>query len=82
MWAATKKPLTSIFSISLKSLVFPEQTKTAKVRPIDKKGNKYGISNYRPISIAQFFSKILQKLMSSVKKRNVLNDSQNEFRGN
>jgi hypothetical protein len=50
-----KKPFTFIFKTSLKSGVFPKLLKIAKVRPIDKKGNKHEISNYRLISILPVF---------------------------
>ena len=41
------------------SCTFPENTKVATVVPIDKKaGNKYVISNYRPVSLLNGFSKI------------------------
>jgi len=37
--------------------------KYAVVKPLFKKGDKSKTSNYRPISILSFFSKILEKVM-------------------
>ena len=42
---------------------FPEELKLAKVIPIFKSGDKQDISNYRPISILSFFSKVFEKTM-------------------
>ena len=44
--------------------VFPDKLKFAKVTPIHKGKSKLEIGNYRPISILQVFSKILEKLMN------------------
>ena len=48
-------------------------------------GDKLKVSNYRPISILSFFSKILEKfvyvrLLSFVNQSNILTDSQYGFR--
>jgi hypothetical protein len=61
--------------------------KTAKVRPVYKKGGRRDISNYRPICVLLVFSKILEKIMhnrllSFVDKYNTLAQKQNGFRGN
>src|SRR6218665_1632151 len=56
-------PLSEIFNCSLKTSVVPVLLKTAKVIPIYKQGHKDDVSNYRPISILPYFSKILEKTM-------------------
>ena len=57
--------LMTIFSLSLKTGIFPEKMKIAKVSPIFKKGDKSILSNYRPISVLPCFSKILERIMYS-----------------
>ena len=58
-----KIPLMNIFSLSLKTGIFPEKMKIAKVSPIFKKGDKSILSNCRPISVLPPFSKILERVM-------------------
>jgi len=53
-------PLTHICNAVLSIGVFPERLKYAVVKPIFKKGNKQEISNYRPISLLNSFSKIIE----------------------
>jgi hypothetical protein len=60
--------------------------KIAKVWPVYKKGQKQGISNYRPILILPVFSKIFETLIyyivvSFLNKHNFISDAQNGFRG-
>jgi len=43
--------------------VFPYRLKYAIIRPLFKKGNTNYVSNYRPISILNSFSKIFEKVM-------------------
>ena len=57
------KPLCAIFNLSLSTGIVPEKLKIAKVIPVFKKGAKYNVSNYRPISVLPIFSKILEKCM-------------------
>ena len=57
------KPLTYLINSSFESGTFPEELKLAKVIPIFKSGDKQDISNYRPISILSFFSKVFAKTM-------------------
>ena len=57
--------LMTIFSLSLKTGIFPEKMKIAKVSPIFKKGDKSILSNYRPISVLPCFSNILERIMYS-----------------
>ena len=54
-------PLTIIFNKSLGEGVFPDSMKLAEVMPLFKGGNKYTLTNYRPISLLPLFSKLLEK---------------------
>jgi hypothetical protein len=56
-----KKPLTHIYNVSWNSGVFPNDSKIAKVKPLYKKGARYDIQNYRPISVLSVFFKIIGK---------------------
>jgi len=58
-----KGPSAHIYNLSLISSVFPDIWKTAKVKPLYKKGDKYDMKNYRPISITPVFAKLLEGLM-------------------
>ena len=42
-------PLTQLINFSIKSSVFPEQCKIAKLKPLYKKGSALVPKNYRPI---------------------------------
>jgi hypothetical protein len=53
-------PLTHICNAVLSTGVFPDSLKYVVVKPIFKKGNKYEISNYSPISLLTSFSKIIE----------------------
>jgi len=46
-----------------RSVVFPDEWKAAKVKPLYKKGDRYDIQKYRPISIISVFAKLLESLM-------------------
>ena len=54
-------PLTIIFNKSLNEGIFPDSMKLAEVVPLFKGGNKYTLTNYRPISLLPIFSKLLEK---------------------
>ena len=54
-------PLKIIINDSLQSGIVPSQLKVAKVLPLYKSGDKQNFSNYRPISLLNVFSKILEK---------------------
>ena len=49
--------------MSIETGVFPDSLKLAKVIPIYKPGDKTLLSNYRPISILNSFSKIFEKVI-------------------
>ena len=57
------EPLTHIIDKSMKEGVFPSELKLAKVVPIFKSGDSSKITNYRPISVLSFFSKVFERVM-------------------
>jgi hypothetical protein len=59
-----ERPLAHIFSLSLASGTFPEAFKSTRVIPIHKAGDTTNCDNYRPISLVNAFSKILEKIGS------------------
>ena len=56
-------PFTHICNEILKIVIFPDRLKYAMVRPIYKKGSHQEISNYRPVSLLTFCSKIVERIM-------------------
>ena len=57
------KLLTHIIESSFKEGVFPSELKLAKVVQIFKSGDSSKITNYRPISVLSFFSKVFERVM-------------------
>ena len=53
--------LTFIINLSIKTGIFPDKLKVAKIVPIYKKDDKYNIENYRPISLLPAISKVFEK---------------------
>ncbi|MCU7801059.1 MAG: hypothetical protein KZQ70_13205, partial [gamma proteobacterium symbiont of Lucinoma myriamae] len=77
--------LTYICNHSIKSSVFPQKWKEAKVTPVFKKGSCDDANNYRPISILPTLSKILEKhvhdsLMQHLNANELLHKTQSGFR--
>jgi len=69
----------------MNSDVFPNIRKTAKVRPVYKKGGKYDLRNCRPIPIIPVFARLLEKLMYSriisfLCDNKIFSEAQNGFR--
>ncbi len=60
-----ESPLANIFSLSLSTGTFPEKLKSTRVIPIHKSGYTTNCDNYRPISLVNAFSKILEKIVST-----------------
>jgi hypothetical protein len=80
-----KGPLTHIYNLSLISSVFSVLWKTAKVKPLHKKGDKYDMNNYRPISVIPVFANMLEQLIcnritSFLYENKILSEAQNGFR--
>jgi len=57
-------PLAHIFNLSLQQGIFPEDLKQSKVVPILKSGSDELCDNYRPISLLNSISKILEKIVA------------------
>ena len=79
------EPLVHIFNLSMTTGVVPMKMKIAKVVPIFKKGDALILNNYRPISLLNSFSKILEKLMYTrtitfLMNANILSNFQFGFR--
>ena len=56
-------PLSEVINCSLRTGIVPSDIKLAKITPIYKQGNKNEVSNFRPISILPFFSKLFERVM-------------------
>ena len=60
------KPLSIAMNNSITSSTFLDKAKVATIVPIDKKtNNKYTVSNFRPASLLNYFSKIFQNYIKS-----------------
>ena len=57
-------PVVHLFNPSLRLEYIPGSYKCAKVNPIFKPGSKSEFTNYRPISLLSFFSKLLEKIIA------------------
>jgi hypothetical protein len=68
-------PLSYIYNYSLHTGIFPDCLKIAVVKPLHKKGNKFNISDYWPISLLPTFSKIFEKAMYSRLNQHLLTNN-------
>ena len=57
-------PLHYLINLSLETGFVPSEMKLAKVVPVFKEGNCHEYTNYRPISLLNSFSKLLEKIVS------------------
>ena len=78
-------PVVHLFNLSFKTGFIPKDYKSAKVIPIYKAGEKNRFDNYRPISILNAFSKLMEKIvacqmMKYLNKFNILYEHQYGFR--
>ena len=74
-----------IFNLSIKSKTFQEPWKTGTITPIHKEGSKSDPANYRPITILNTPSKLLERIIHNqlndyLKSNNILDDEQSGFR--
>ena len=56
-------PLTDIFNSALQTGVFPVKWKLANVIPVLKKGSRFQVTNYRPISLLCIMSKVFESVL-------------------
>ena len=80
-------PLHHIISTSLLTGIIPLQMKVAKVIPIYKSGDKNSPDNFRPISLLNVFSKIIEKVVANrltnyLETNNLFSNCQYGFRKN
>ena len=78
-------PMTEFFNSMIRSGIFPDDLKIAKVIPLYKSGESSLFTNYRPISLLPAFSKVFERLIynrphSFLEKYNILFTSQYGFR--
>ena len=81
------EPLFHICKLSIRSGVFPNKMKIAKVTPLFKSDEADLLKNYRPISVLPTFSKILERIIynriySHITENNMLYNKQFGFREN
>ena len=81
------EPLFHICKLSIRSGVFPNKMKIAKVTPLFKSDEADLLKNYRPISVLPTFSKILERIIynriySHIIENNMLYNKQFGFREN
>ena len=50
-------------NVFLMKVGIPEKLRTTKITPIFKNGEPVDLTNYKPISVLPFFSKVLEKLI-------------------
>ena len=58
-------PLTYLVNIYIKQGIFPVELKVAKILPIFKSNDDQYITNYRPISVLNFFFKIFEQIVAN-----------------
>ena len=80
-------PLTYIFNLSINKCQFPNMWKLTKVIPIFKKGDCIKPENFRPISILNALSKIIERhvhnsFYSYLNSHNLIVSNQSGFRKN
>ena len=77
--------LLNLINETIKSKIFPDALKIARVIPIFKKGDRTNLNNYRPISLLPVLSKILEKIINNqitkkLDELHLIDDNQYGFR--
>ena len=80
-------PIAQLCNLSISLSTFPNLCKTAKVKPLFKKGSKTDPQNYRPISLLPIVSKIIERVVHDqtnmfLKQNKILYKYQSGFRSN
>jgi hypothetical protein len=78
-------PVMFLINKSLESGTFPTYEKTAKITPLHKSGDRSNIDNYRPISVLNVLSKVIERivyeqLVDYLESRDLFSDYQFGFR--
>ena len=79
--------LVTIFNASLKSGVFPSAWKSARLVPLKKTNTPSAVSDFRPIALLCFLSKVLERIFHEqmsehLKAKNILDPLQSGFHPN
>ena len=79
--------LSYLFNKCFESGIFPTILKKAKIHPVYKRGERFLLENYRPISLLPTFSKILEKLIQNrlkhfLIKHKIITEQQHGFVSN
>ena len=56
-------PITRLINLSIKLASFPDEAKTAKIKPLFKKSSRLDPKNYRPISLLPILSKVFERVV-------------------
>ena len=79
------QPLSLIFRGCIDTGVYPDTWKKSNIVPVNKKGDKEIVNNYRPVSLLPICSKILEKIIFDsiirfLNENKLLSDAQSGFR--
>ena len=78
-------PLCDLFNKSLKSGIFPDDWKCARVIPLFKQGDSSDLNNYRPISVISVVAKVFERIVydqlyNFLSTEGIISDQQSGFR--
>src|SRR6218665_2879940 len=81
----TAEIISEIINLSFETGQIPVEMKKANITPIFKQGDRANLTNYRPISILPYFSKLMEKAVSNrltdyIEKISILYPMQYGFR--